>query len=420
MFTFGYSEIDITPQDPIVLGAYHRYRGQNRATEQVLEPLKATIFYFKDQQGSRSILLSLDLIWVSEQLTDWVAEWCRDLYGIEKDNILITATHSHSTPQIHPRITNHGNIDEHYINKLFNCVKKGIKRAISETTPASLTHFSVPINTLPICNRVSFGRNPFTFEQVGFLAPNPSRPIDQVIRVSLIYRPEVDTPIAVLLNMAVHPVFNKKNRVSSDYPGTVRKKLKSHFGKDCPIAFLQGFSGDIKPCYTAPFSKQRLVNILLRSSLRPPFKRDIYSNLETFAQQTTNLIMQGYYKNTNHETVSPDLNNQYKKQSENLFNDKKLQLNVSRFDLPEGPSLIGINGEVFAHYLEDIRELNLQRPAWPVAYANGMLGYLPDPDMLEKQTGYEYHSWRMFNLPRAFTPSLSKKLEKSIKSLEHS
>lgn len=93
-FSVGYARIEITPEgDGYPLGGYGRT--DTRLSNGYLDRIYTTAIAFVDEQGEKFFMVTTDII-----NTATYSEEARKLFaetlGVSEDNILITATHTHS------------------------------------------------------------------------------------------------------------------------------------------------------------------------------------------------------------------------------------------------------------------------------------------------------------------------------------
>ena len=92
----GYGRVDITPDGPINLAGYGN--DAVRISEEVRDPLYATCIAFTDPKGSTALLFTTDMTQAQELITLPVREAIAQEHGIPFENIMVSATHTHSAP----------------------------------------------------------------------------------------------------------------------------------------------------------------------------------------------------------------------------------------------------------------------------------------------------------------------------------
>ncbi len=91
----GVATVDITPDLPIMLSGYS---ARTEEAEEVEHPIYAKALAIEDN-GQLSVLITVELIGVSDWLTEEVAEQLADA-GVERPQLAIAATHTHSAPVV--------------------------------------------------------------------------------------------------------------------------------------------------------------------------------------------------------------------------------------------------------------------------------------------------------------------------------
>lgn len=404
----GTSRINITPAVPVELAGYRAYRKGTADPDAADSQLEAAAFYLQDGEY-RALLLSLDAPWIAESFYREMTDWAEQQLGIAGHQCMIAATHTHGAPQTDPRLEFYGSVSDSYIRFLNQQCRKVIRKAAEKIQQVHPFYVTAEAADLPVVNRISFGRQfPFSATKC-FNSPNTARPVDKTVR-TLGFYDERQKLAAILVNLAAHPVFHKQNKISADYPGLLRTELQKKYG-DLPVIILQGFAGDVRPHFIDNGLYARLKNRVLYGAAKPDFLFDIADRAEAFAKTAAKYIdLPETHRATSTETSE---NLSCTLVEKKLFPDEEATgLKLHRLDIPNGPTLAGVNGEVFSGYGQALQRLTqrLSLPVMPVGYANGMAGYLPDAEVLKVQSGYEYESWTNFGCPQPMPEQLPRLL----------
>ena len=153
-------------------------------------------------------------------------------------NFNISATHTHSGgvsgpdggPQIGPAIVS------------------AIEQAKAKLVPARIGYGTAKID-------LNVNRDLYNTKQEWRQGANPDAPSDKTLAV-VEFRGADDTPIAVYINYAMHPVnFYMSGVVSADFPGEAARYVEEMFDNRPIAVFSNGAEGDQNPrlAYTAPF-----------------------------------------------------------------------------------------------------------------------------------------------------------------------
>ena len=95
MMRVGAAAVDITPKPGTPMAGYYRFR----AVEGVRDPLYAKAIVI-EQDGSLAALVALDLVSTSRPVVEQARELIRRQSSITPEQVLISATHTHTGPQL--------------------------------------------------------------------------------------------------------------------------------------------------------------------------------------------------------------------------------------------------------------------------------------------------------------------------------
>lgn len=392
---FGFSVADITPQHPMELAAFRSQRGKGKLFEDIQDPLMCYVCVYRHGEY-RSCLVSCDLLWLSATVKQMLLEVLRE-DGWNSEHIMLTATHTHSGPQILADAHSYGAVDSGYEPWLVQQISGAIRRASDHSFQG---HVFVSRNDTQaaVINRVCFsGKRCFN-------SPNEHRPVDRTVRYAWICDAD-KAPRAIWINFACHPVFYKGNRVSADYPGVLRREIQRKFGKDINVFFLQGFGGDIRPDYRDQSMAGYIYTFLKFGSVKARFQKSMDKHIDAFVHQLVDSIdgPTNFREEISCREPQANVRMVYKESG-----NPDARVEIHRMDIG-GLTLAGVNAEVFAEYARHWDEDTGNDP-WPVSCANGMYGYIPDEGVLSARSGYEYNSWRNFGrqapLPRDISRTL--------------
>ncbi len=234
----GAYEVDITPPLGVDLAGYFNVR----KADDILDNLYAKTVVLKTETTEVAIT-SCDLCVIPREIVLRIRELASVWSGIPKDNIMISATHTHTGPVTTGLLA--GEIDPAYIDVMVRRIASGIAIARRNLREAIIKigrgeESSIIFNRRYIMNDGSVITNP------GKLNPNivkPAGPVDPELLLILIEE-RLGNPIALITNYTNHVDTIGGTGISSDYPGVIAKYIKEHFG-DIPSLFLNGAEGDI-------------------------------------------------------------------------------------------------------------------------------------------------------------------------------
>lgn len=91
----GWGHADITPAEPcLVAGQFYA-----RVSEQVLDPVTATALAL-DNSHDAAVIVSCDLVGIPNELRDAVRDHLSDVDGLDPLKVMISATHTHTAPEV--------------------------------------------------------------------------------------------------------------------------------------------------------------------------------------------------------------------------------------------------------------------------------------------------------------------------------
>ena len=250
----GAAEVDISPPKLPVLasGGFLERQGT-----ELRDPLFARALVLNDGR-TRLAIVVVDTLMMPREMLDGVKEKASATTGIPAQNMLISATHTHTAPSVKGALGT--GVDEDYAaflpGKLVECIEK----AAGNMEPAMAGTDSVIDSEDTNC-RVWFrrpdriGEDPFGKKTIrammhpGYQNPDylgPCGPEDPELSVLSVVRTD-GSPLAVLANYSMH--YFGTAPVSSDYFGLFAKMVsedlsKDSGGKPCITMMSHGTSGD--------------------------------------------------------------------------------------------------------------------------------------------------------------------------------
>ena len=193
--------------------------------------------------------------------------------------------------------------------------------------------------------------------------------------------------LAVVWNYACHPTaFSRVDALSADFPGVVRKRIRQQIGRDAPVLFLQGFSGDTRP----PGRKRirTIKDVLLRVCLGPTFgdldPADYEEWTESLAAAVAKCLggpMVSIDGRLWSHRIAVPRGNFVKGGVSPAF----VWFQAVRFgDL----TIVGVSAELVSEFSSPLRRLAASRFVMPVGCLDATVGYLPTAEV-HREGGYE-------------------------------
>lgn len=231
----GFQTVDVTPPVGALLAGYEE---RDHGAEGIETPLRARAMVVSNGQ-TKVALVTSDLAGVDWQLTQFVRGKVSRLSDIPAENIMVTASHTHSGP-LACRLTGYGSrrteppteAEKAYFLNLCETIAGAILAANRRLAPVRI---GVAVGHLQ-----GLGQN----------RRDPNGPFDD--RVTILKVTGADgSLLGVLTNFTCHPtVLNSRNYlISPDYPGYYQQAIEAVYPGVTPM-FLQGAAGDVSTRHT--------------------------------------------------------------------------------------------------------------------------------------------------------------------------
>ncbi|TMV49585.1 hypothetical protein FE783_13885 [Paenibacillus mesophilus] len=419
----GVCKIDITPRWPVELAGFANHDRKGKTYDEVLRPLYARMFYFRDDHAdgtySQALLVSADLIWWGTDRIGAIREKLLQRWGLKESSVILHATHTHSGPQTSKWFQLLGRVDPEYIEHLEQQMVDGVGLAMAnaETVIIERGTSECPggINRRRIMNGKA--------EKL----PNDEGPNDPEVTV-VRFGTESGSTKGLLVHYTCHPSITSANSVSSEFTGVAMDLVEEQIGGGAAVsAFLQGYCGDIRANLVRDgvfcggndedvrAQGNRLADAVLER-LRLPMERLKACPLTgkqllvpiPFARLPT-------YEELRQEIARPGGKKAWAALL--LREPERIQagqlLEMTRLDLASGLSLLAMNGEMVVEYGLFIKQVS-NGTVLPLGYSNGMIGYIPTAGQLS-EGGYEpLEAIYYFGLPAPYDGALEENIRKHI------
>ncbi len=242
MLKVGYSEVVANPPLGIGVAGYYVPRFAKGFLDDITVSAVVLIC-----GGKQIALLSADNLYISRELVKKYCEKIEKATGIPKDNVFISATHSHTAPLIAP--TNFFEADPEpiaqYEKQFEKALVDAVVGALADAKPAKMGHI---VGYAP--ERVAYIRRYKMKDGSTMTCPPVNDPnIDHPIgtldqRVNVVRFDRENAPTVVMVNYGLHADTVNGELLSADWPGVMKKTLdKALDGVKC--IFFNGAEGDV-------------------------------------------------------------------------------------------------------------------------------------------------------------------------------
>ena len=241
----GVARIDITPPMPADCMGFVR---RAASATGVLAPLTATALVLEDSDGTRAVVVAMDLVAIGNAQADRIREMVGSAVGASPDAVLLNCSHTHAGPH-----ATEGSLrklggtmrtifekERLYIANLPNEIVGVATMAARELVPVRLAGGSINVPG------VSVNRRERTDDGRTILGWNPEGALDDELIVLKLATQDGQT-LALVANFACHPVVlgGENPNVGPDFPGALRSLVERNLG--CRCLFLAGAAGNVLP-----------------------------------------------------------------------------------------------------------------------------------------------------------------------------
>lgn len=373
----GWAKTDITPEKPMPLAGYALRTGKS---DSVLDKIYGRILYIDSV-----VIVSLDLLIVDENLWKEIAMKIRRELGIPKDNVIVTATHTHSAPESSLSfLTNLWRINE----------ERDIIKEYQEFLITRLVEASKEINFID----ASLFAGKAIVEGVSSNRINPNGAIDK--ESIFLFDSKKNT---IALNFSCHPTIlpPSNNKISGDLAGAISRLFEEQFSV---ALFLNGAAGNVSTRFVRRSQGYEEVHRLaklffsqVRDKLNTSEKLEGSVNLkwrkfrvkpkqmpskEKLGEFEAELLAKLSESNVSHKERRVIENNLLgvrllKKMSEHLKKIDKINFNIAKLTIGEKFAALFVPAEMFVEYQIEAKKISPYKYTMFVGYANGYTAYIP-------------------------------------------
>ena len=218
------------------------------------------------------MLIGLDLGGALDAHADHLRSAVAEAVGLTAAQVVVSCTHSHSTPGLEPLTGAHP-----YLDLVVRASVEAAHAAWSARRGARIGHGRTYVAGASFNQRVPLANGGVEFTRdyrEGLAAGRPVNPQLTVVRVD----DEGGVPIAGWIHFAAHPacvIFNAP--LSAEYPGYMTDRLSQTVAGGAPVIYAYGASGDVN-CVPMFGTEQDAANLgLSLAALAAP----VFENIET-------------------------------------------------------------------------------------------------------------------------------------------
>jgi len=391
-FKAGVGRVPITPQGPIWMSGY---AARTRPSDGVIHDLWAKALVMEDGSGGRVVIVTTDLIGLAREVSDEVAARLKKKHGIERSQLVLNSSHTHSGPVVWPNLKSMYFIGaedrDHlvqYSKKLTDDLVRVVDAAMADRGPAqvSVGHGSA-----------GFAMNRREPNPKGVrIGVNQKGPVDHDVPVLKVSAPDGKLR-AVLFAYACHntTLGGDLYKINGDYagfaeieleralPGTTamfmilcgadqnpaprgKVELAEKHGRSLAEAVRRVLAGELRPVRGPIRTAYEVISLDFAPHQRARFEKDLTST-NRYIQTRAKLMLEAY------DNGRPVRSMPYPVQAVR-WND----------DL----ALVALGGEVVVDYALRLKRENPKENLIVAGYTNDVPCYIPSVRVL-REGGYE-------------------------------
>lgn len=378
----GVGQTDITPPLGTPLRGYY----YERLATNVHDPLYAKAMVLED--GSQTLVIVItDLVDIAPTgFREARTRIARD-FNIPEANIIISATHTHTGPEIGPEY------EETVAIKVYDAAKvarQNLQPAVIKSGVGKEESVSFYRRFMMKDGTVKFNPGPLNPDIV-----RPMGPIDPDVGILYVETPD-GNPIAVLVNFAMHLDTVGGNEISADFPAYISEVLKKMLGDDTMVMFGLGTCGNINhfnvksPETLKGFERTERIGYALAASVireLPALERNEIGALEVAHEELALKIPEyteqevaeaeiNSQKKSDHESSTPEIREAMKILRIDKRNGKLLEAEVQAFGIGD-VGIVALPGEIFVELGLDIKKKSPFKHTLILTLSNHSIGYVP-------------------------------------------
>jgi hypothetical protein len=380
----GLAKVDITPRGPIWMSGY---AARTHPSEGVLSPLWAKALAIESSQGGRIVIVSTDLVGIPRELSDEVAAKLKQQYGLNRSQLLINASHTHTGPIVWPNLRNLAVLPDGEQEKLID-YRKSLAEALVSVAGSALRDLSPAV--------IEFGEGDAGFAANRRTAINPNGPVDHRVPVLKIADP-AGRIRGIVFGYACHntTLTGEFYQLSGDYAGFAAQTIEQrHPGATALFVTLCGADQNPNPRSTLELARQH------GNALADEIEKVIAVPMTpvTGPVRTAFRLAELRFAPRSRADFETELKSKVPAQvrrGEMMLKSLDAGRNLERLDYPlqavrfgKTLTLLALGGEVTVDYGLRARREYSGEPLITAGYSNDVMSYIPSARVL-REGGYE-------------------------------
>ena len=390
----GVAKADITPTESVPLAGYG---GKTRMSQNIVHPIWLKAIAIRDEQGEISVLVTADLVGLSEKMVVKITKTVLDKYRIKRERLILNTSHNHSCPVTEDVLwlyyeftPEEAAVKDRYTAMVYAKYDEVIGAALKNLAPAEI-HFEQGLAGIAVNRRRSRGP-----ETRGF-----GGQVDQDVPVITVR--SGGQVKAVVFGYSCHTTALGGLSISGDYAGFAQIEIEKSIPGSVAM-FIQNCGGDANPlprirgnddeaaALAGMYGKilAGAVSQVVSAPMKP-----LIGPIRSAMGETELMLQPGSSLNELKQQV-PNLTGMAKRELEHQIRQYetfgsppdrvKYPVQVWRFG--KDFVFIALTGETVVDYSLKFKGLYGWNDTWVFGYNNDLLSYVPSLRVL-KEGGYE-------------------------------
>lgn len=399
-----FGHVDITPENGVPLAGYVDRRGPSAGVQSRLE----ANLLLCEADGEPLVLIGLDTLFGSDVLRERLAAALAPrIADLCPRHVQLVASHTHYAPNLDPTKPRLGAFDEGYfaevVERLSGCIVALLDEGAVTIDRCRRTTSRCAENIYRRRWTWVRERRSMRFRWQVAAAPDRRVAIDSTARVSTLLDTAGDVRL-VFWSWPCHAVSRgQTNRVSADFPGVVRERLRARYGAGTVVVFLPGLCGDVRPRLTRSIPSLRELIAMPLARGFAPF--DEAGHVRWCERVAAAVVPDGAHgTDETKATAGAQVRTHSLPLTDLRFglDGDDRRLDCTRIVLPP-VSLALINAEVCTGYADALEDVDHASGC-----GNAVHGYLPTDEQIA-EGGYEVDGFApLFALPGGYRPFISR------------
>jgi hypothetical protein len=374
------------------------YAARTRPAEGKLQDLYVKALALEDSQGNVGLLVTMDLVGISRELSNAIRTEITRRWRIPQSNLFLAVSHTHSGPAIEGNLATMYELDAEqtrrvhaYRIQLEANVLRAVAEAMDNRGPARVA-WGIGKANFAVNRRNNKEADVPQLRKEGKLRG----PSDPDVPVLAIYKPDRQL-MAVAFGYACHATVLDGYLWSSDYPGAAQAALEAAHPEAIAL-FWAGCGADQNPLPRRQVAYVEQYGKALASSVETVLASTLADLEPQFAAAGTEVDLP-FAGLPGREQIKADLHStnrstaaRAKLLTEQLAQDGSLRPSypypVNAWRLGKKLTWIGLGGEVVVDYALRLKKELGPGPVWVTAYCNDVMAYIPSKRVLD-EGGYE-------------------------------